>query len=121
MRCSIRRAQKVSTSTAVAMGTLWCAPHARHGGTYSALLTPWSLNPPQQVQQMSRFQLCSECYHAEQAATVAGVPTRLPAGIHLVRPQTPQSHVVIGDNSTLDSIGCCHPGLNVSQKLGQDL
>ena len=41
-----------------------------------------------QVQQMSRFQLCSECYHAEQAATVAGVPTRLPAGIHLVRSPT---------------------------------
>jgi len=36
-----------------------------------------------QVQQMSRFQLCSECYHAEQAAQVAGVPNRLPAGIHL--------------------------------------
>jgi hypothetical protein len=32
---------------------------------------------------MSRFQLCGDCYTAEQAALVAGVPTRLPAGITL--------------------------------------
>ena len=38
---------------------------------------------PRQVQQMSRFQLCGDCYTAEQAALVAGVPTRLPAGITL--------------------------------------
>ena len=36
-----------------------------------------------QVQQMSRFQLCSDCYHSEQAALVAGAQTRLPAGITL--------------------------------------
>lgn len=37
-----------------------------------------------QVQQMSRFQLCAECYQAEVAALSGGPPGRgLPAGMSL--------------------------------------
>ena len=43
-----------------------------------------SLNAATQVQQMSRFQLCHECYRAEATAAASGVPGRgLPAGMSL--------------------------------------
>ena len=61
-----------------------CVSRKQHIRDWHLLLVsdPMTCCSPQ-VQQMSRFQLCSDCYQAEQAALVAGALTRLPAGINL--------------------------------------